>query len=437
MMTTLSRRVLLKTTIAGGMLHGFQHKARAVPSERITLGFVGLGERGTYLLKEFLREPDVQVLAICDCEDLHYREREWGSGKALGRAPACAYIDKVSGAPPVLVTSDFHEVCEHQGVDAVVVATPDHWHAICALEALKNRKDVYCEKPVVHRFREGLSICQAVKEYQRVFQTGSQQRSTAHFRQAVELIRNGVLGGIDRMEVGLPAGYQQPMGSAAVTAPPDAAVYDQWCGPAARLPFMRARYHRWWRGHSAFGGGVLMDWIGHHNDIAHWSLNLDQSGPRTVTATMWTPPPTQVYNTPWHYSIQCEFDNGVQSTIADDNALGTKWIGPEGWIHVTRGRISASDTRWLAQDFEAGPFRFEPLVSHVRNFLDCIKRRKTCVAPAEAGHRSITPGHLGYVSHQVGRSLTWNAQKQRIENDPIAQKLLVENEYRDPWHLPS
>lgn len=436
-MWTASRRQFLATSTAvGAGLLAHPTASRAAANERLNLGFVGLGERGIYLLDQFLAEPDIQVVAICDVEELHYRERDWGKGKALGRAPARDRVSKASGSPPPVITADFREVCGHPGLDAVVIATPDHWHALCTLEAIGSGKDVYCEKPVTHRFAEGQAICRAVADRGTIFQTGSQQRSLPEFRRAVELIRNGVLGGVERIEVGLPSGYEQPMGSPEIVAPPDPTAYERWCGPAEKLPYMRARHHRWWRGHSAFGGGVLMDWIGHHNDIAHWSLDLDASGPERIETTVWTPAKTAVYDTPWHYTICCDYPGGVTSTISDANAVGTKWVGPDGWIHVTRGRLTASDDRWLAADFSAGPFSLGPITSHVRNFLDGVKQRRACVAPATVGHRSITPGHLGGVSQAVGRPLVWDAAAERVVNDPEAQTLLEQNQYRSPWQLP-
>ena len=431
---SISRRQLL--AVAAGAVATRPSVLPAVAAnERITLGFIGLGERGTYLLDAFLAEPDAQIIALCDVEDLHYRELEWEKGKPFGRTPARDRVAQAYGHPPPLVTADFREVCGHDGIDAVVIATPDHWHALCTLEAIRQGKDVYCEKPVTHRFAEGQAVCRAVAAHGTIFQTGSQQRSEAEFRRAVELVRNGIVGDLERIEVGLASGYESPMGDPTVREPPDADAYARWCGPAAALPYMRARHHRWWRGHTAFGGGVLMDWIGHHNDIAHWSLDLDASGPLRVHAERWEPSATDIYDTPWHYTLRCDYPGGVTSTISDANQRGTKWIGTKGWLHVTRGKLTASDERWLARDFLAGPFRLEPAVSHVRNFLDGVKRRRPCIATAEIGHRSITPGHLGYVSHALGRPLRWEATTEQVIDDAEAQRLLEENDYRPPWQL--
>lgn len=412
------------------------------PSNRINLGVVGLGSRGFNLLHEFLAHSDARVTALCDVHKLHYRDLPWGKGPAMGRDAAqdavakCFAAGKTASDPKQLfITDDFREVCDRDDIDAVVVATPDHWHAVCTLTALAAGKDVYCEKPLTHAFAEGQAVYQEVARRNAVFQTGSQQRSDSPFRHVVELVTNGHLGKVHRVEVGLPSGYAEPMGDPTMTEPPEHLDYDLWCGPAPVLPYMRARHHRWWRGHRAYGGGVLMDWIGHHNDIAHWALGVDRLGPQRVEAVGWKFPATDVYNTPQNYEIRCTYPDGVETSIANSNDLGTRLIGEDGWVYVRRGRTEASDKRWLKAGFDPGPKKVAASPGHTRNFLDCMKSREECIAPAEVAHRSITPGHLGYVSQTVGRALTWDAKNEQITDDSEADSLLRELSYRDPWSL--
>ncbi len=407
----------------------------ASPSERITIGVIGLGSRAFNLIDALLGEKDVQIAAVCDVDSLHYRDRPWGKGTAYGRLPGKSRVEERGGTKSGLfVTSDFREVCARDDIDAIVVATPDHWHALCTLEALRNGKDVYCEKPVTHKFHEGQLVYREVAKRQAVFQTGSQQRSSPEFRRVVELARNGLLGAIKRFEVGLPPGYNEAQGDATVTDPPEHLDYDFWCGPAPMLPYMRARHHRWWRGHSAFGGGVLMDWIGHHNDIAHWALDLDESGPVRVEAINWTSPKVDIYDTPHQYEIQCEYEGGVTGSISSRHTLGVKIIGDDGWVYATRGRITASDPRWTRNDFQPGAQQVYRSDDHVRNFLDCVKSRQACIAPAETAHRSITPGHLSYVSHALARELRWDPKEEKIVADDEANQLLQAHRYREPWN---
>ena len=414
--------------------------AQAAPSERIRLGVIGLGSRGFNLIDDFLREPTAEIVAICDVDRFHYRDRPWGEGKAFGHEPARKYITEhaarkkksgIHSGPDVY--KDYREICNRSDIDAVVIATPDHWHALCTLQALKNGKDVYCEKPVTHLFREGQQVYREVKKQKAVFQTGSQQRSMREFQMAVNLVRNGHLGKIRKFEVGLPPGYEKPMGSTAIETPRKDLDYNFWCGPSEVLPLMQARFHRWWRGHRAYGGGVLMDWIGHHNDIAHWALEVDLSGPTSVNAVNWIYPETKIYNTPFQYEIRTEYPGGITGSISSRNRQGLKIIGEDGWVYVRRGRIDASQPQWFKKDFKTGSRDVPPSPGHARNFLECIKSRQACVAPAENAHRSITPGHLGYVSWQLGRALEWDPVKEVVVGDSQANQILNKVEYREGW----
>ena len=414
-------------------------RGQAAPSERIHLGVIGLGAQGSSVMRGFLTLPEARVVALCDVDEKHYRDRPWGEGALYGLIPAQERVaeyyarkDETAAGGPRVYT-DFRELCAHADLDAVVVGTPDHWHALCVLEALKRGKDVYCEKPLTHWFREGQRVYREVAKRKAVFQTGSQQRSDQRFRHAVELVRNGHIGEVERVEVGLPPGYAKCQGDTAVEAPPDHLDYEFWCGPSPKLPYMRARHHRWWRGHTAYGGGTLMDWIGHHNDIAHWGLGLDGSGPVEVEAVNWVYIDTDIYNTPRQFEIRCTYPTGVTSTISSRNRLGTKWIGDEGWVFVSRSGIQASDERWTGPDFDAGPIKVYDSPSHPQNFLDSIKARKDCVAPAETAHRSITPGHLGYVSQALRRALRWDAEREVVPGDEEANRLLNRVDYRAPW----
>lgn len=407
---------------------------KAAPSERITVGVIGLGSRGFNLLDDILNSSGAQIVAVCDVDTLHYRDQAWGKGRKFGLQSGQEYIDQKTGSKSgVSTTRNFRDICARDDIDAVVVATPDHWHALCTLEALRAGKDVYCEKPVTHTFREGQAVYREVAKQNAIFQTGSQQRSDWRFRRAVELARNGHLGTIHTIEVGLPPGYDKPQGDPTVSKPSEHLDYDFWCGPAPMLPYMRARHHRWWRGHRAFGGGVLMDWIGHHNDIAHWALDIDLSGPVKVEAVGWTFPETEIYNTPYQYAIQCEYASGVKSSISSQNKIGTRLIGDQGWVFVARGSIEASQSAWTNTSFDPGSEKVYASDDHMRNFLSGVRTRQPCICPAETGHRSITPGHLAYVSQSVGRPLRWDPQSETIIGDQAANELLQQQHYRQPW----
>ena len=440
-----SRRGFLKGALAAAatplaLSASAQAHDRPAPSERIGVGVVGLSSRGVNLLEAFLREPACQVVALCDVDRLHYRDSPWGVGPARGLETAGNTVAKyyADGQRPAsrsaFQTGDFRELCARADVDAVVIATPDHWHARITIEALRAGKDVYCEKPVTHLFPEGQVVYREVAQRKAVFQAGSQQRSDARFRHAVEMVRNGHIGAVKRVEVGLPEGYNAPMGDTTITEPPDHLDYDFWCGPSEALPYMRARHHRWWRGHRAYGGGVLMDWIGHHNDIAHWGMGMERSGPRRVEAVGWEMAATDIYNTPYQYTVRCEYEGDITSEISSRHRTGCKWIGEDGWLFVNRETIEASNAEWTKRGFDPGPIKVYASDNHVGNFLDCVKSRNECIAPAEIAHRSVTPGHLGYVSHALGRALTWDPAEERFE-DEAANTVLQAMHYRAPWSL--
>jgi len=436
------RRDFLIASGAGlsGLTLAANARARSA-NDRLQVGVIGLGSRGFNLINELVKHRnEARIVAICDVDATHYRDRPWGEGNGFGLIPAAKTIEAVyakqgieGSADHVSRHSDYRELLARPEVDAVVIATPDHWHARCTLDAIAAGKDVYCEKPVTHLFSEGQTVCREVEKRKAVFQTGSQQRSDWRFRRAVELARNGLLGDIHTIKVGQQAGYANPMGETKLVKVPKQLDYDFWCGPSPVLPYMRARHHRWWRGHRAYGGGVLMDWIGHHNDIAHWALGMDQSGPQEVVAVDWTFPDTDVYDTPVQYTIRCRYRGGVTSTISTANTPGLELIGSLGSVYVNRGKLRASDQRWVSSGFNPGPIKVTASDDHMGNFLQSVRSRQKTIAPAEAGHRSITPGHLGYVSHALGRSLQWDAVNERVVDDDEANRLLHKASYRAPW----
>lgn len=421
-------------------------QGRPAPGNRIAVGVIGLGSRGMNVMTNFLGHDDVQIVAVCDVHDRHYRDREWGSkGEVFGREPAKAKVEqhyaKLAGKATFQgcqTHTDFRELCAREDLDAIIVATPDHWHALCTLEALRRGKDVYCEKPVTHLFAEGQAVYREVAKRKAVFQTGSQQRSEIRFHIAVETVLNGLIGKVKEVEVGLPTGYAQALTQhTQPSEPPPGLDYDFWCGPGEKLPYVFARHHRHWRWQLTWGGGQIGDWIGHHNDIAHWALGMDHSGPDEVEAVGWTQPATPLYNAPVNFEIRCKYRGGIVSSISNKHPMGTKWIGENGWVAVDRERMQASQREWIRESFDRGPIKITGSRDHVRNFLDATRSRQPCIAPAETGHRSITPGHLGLLSHLLGRPLRWNPETETIIGDPEAQAKLLALPYRAPWQMPA
>jgi predicted dehydrogenase len=410
------------------------------PSKQIVMGFIGVGWMGEGNLNSFLGQRDCRVVAIADVDANHLK-------KAMGHVNDHYKNKDCKGY------KDFREVIARNDIDAVCISTPDHWHSIPAIEAAKARKDIYCEKPLSHSFAEGVAMVEAAQKNKRIWQTGSWQRSVANFRQGAELVLNGYIGKVKRVEVGLPSGHADFAGTGNKhpdSDPPKEVDYDLWVGPAEMIPFNACRFHKNWRWHYNFGGGQLLDWIGHHADIGHWGLSNpkygcgpdDQIGPLEVAAKAEFPPKDAVWNTATKYRVECKYPNDIEFIVAgghSDIHGGTKWIGANGWVHVDRGVFETSDPKWK-EEIQKREQKKDLTVllpvspGHQREFLDCVKSRQRTLTPAEIAHRSQTPGHLGYIASVVGRVLKWDAAKQDFIGDAEASKLLS-RPMRAPWHL--
>jgi predicted dehydrogenase len=400
------------------------------PSKRITLGIVGCGNQGTSNMRDFLRLKDCQVVAACDVDKKHLQNAVNIVNKQYNNQDCKAY-------------HDYREVMARTDIDAVMIALPDHWHALAAVEAARHKKDIYGEKPLARTIADQQAIVAAVREHKRIWQTGSWQRSQAIFRKAAEIVRNGLIGKVTRVEVGLPAGNRNSGNvaeSMSPSDPPPELDYDTWIGPARMMPYIQGRTHRNWRWNYNTGGGQLMDWIGHHCDIAHWGCDFDNSGPSEIEGHGEFPPKDAVWNTCTTYRIELRYPRGIAMTIAGghkDIRPGTKWIGTDGWVYVERGVFEASNEDW--RDFRTLPddlrkVKLYESSNHWQNFLDCVKSRKPTVTPVETAHHSAIPGHLGLISMLVGRKLKWDVQSERILDDAEASQLLTRS-YRPPWSL--
>jgi len=341
-------------------------------------------------------------------------------------------------------------------IDAVMLAVPDSWHALIATEAARNKKDIYGEKPLARTIAEQQAIVRAVQKNKRIWQTGSWQRSVDNFWYACELVRNGLIGHVTHVEVGLPGGQNEGHpGFSGIpeqngcTAPPAELDYDFWIGPAEMVPYVQCRIHGNWRWNYNTGGGQLTDWIGHHCDIAHWGLGFDNTGPSEVEVVHAEFPPAHaIWNTSPKYRISAKYlsrvtgyPNDVQMTLAgnySDIKMGCKWIGSEGWVWVDRGGFDSSDARWKNQKNrlpeELRKVKLYQSTNHWRNFLECVKSRQSTITPVETAHHSAIPGHLGLISMLTGRKLKWDVASEQILDDPDAAMLLT-RAYRAPWRL--
>jgi len=397
------------------------------PSERVTLATVGVGWMGGDHLTEFLKIPAARIVAVCDVDEEHLATGKYKVDLKYGDQGCATY-------------RALEEVFSRRDIDAVTLALPDHWHALAATQAARAGKDIYGENPLAHNFHEGRAIREAVRRYQRIWQTGSWQRSRENFRRAVELVRNGRIGKVRRVEVGLPAGHTDFAKTKELmkfTDPPPILNYDRWLGPAPEAPYCPARVHKNWRWNLDYGGGQLMDWIGHHGDIAHWGLGFDSTGPVEVEGSGVYPPRDALYNTATKYYITAKYAEGVTMIIAGGYPgirSGTKWIGDEGWIWVDRGGLEAEPAKVLTSVIQPTEIQIPKSPGHYQEFIDCVKSRQPTHTPAEVALRSATPGWLGQIAMLPGRKIKWDPVKEEIIGDPEASRLLS-REMRWPWRL--
>ena len=437
-MKQMDRRHFLKTVaVAGGAaVAGFPTIVRAsalgkdgavAPSDRIVMAGIGFGMMGPDNMANFLEKPEVQWVAVCDLD-------------TVPLAMAKGMADKKYGNNACATYHDFRELYRRKDLDAVSIAVPDHWHAILSIAALRAGLDVYGEKPLTHNLREGRALCDAVKRYGRVWQTGSWQRSVENFHQAAELVRNGRIGKIKRIEVGLPSGHYDfagTFGQEALVPPPQNLDYEYWVGPAPWWPYCKARVHMNWRWNMDFGGGQYMDWIGHHLDIAHWGMGWDETGPVEIEATG-EYPTSGIYNSPTRYYVKAKYADGTPMVLAggyDEIWSGTKWIGEYGWVWVDRGQFETEPASLKREVIGPEEIRLYKSRDHHQNFLDCVRSRGKTITPAETAHRSASVGHLGVIAMEVGRTIKWDPVTETIIGDPEAERLLGHS-YRKPWQLP-
>jgi predicted dehydrogenase len=391
------------------------------PSEKITIGCIGMGGMGRGDMRNFLQHQVAKVVGVCDVDVNHLNQ-------------AREEVDQKYGNHDCATYSDFREVIARKDIDALVLALPDQWHAIPAIMGAQAGKDIYAEKPLAYTIREGRSMVDAVEKYGIVWQTGSQQRSDARFRFACELVRNGRIGEVKNVTVGLPRWNSIRQGvSAKPEQIPAGFDYNMWLGPAPWAPYSPARCHWNFRWISDYSGGQITDWAGHHCDIAQWGMGTEETGPTEVQGYgKW--PSDELFDTVEDYGFVCRFRQGFTMTVTGRFENGLRFEGRDGWIFVNRSRIEASPTSILESTIGANEIRLYRSNDHRGNFLDCIKSRRECVAPARIAQRSISIGHLGVIAIKLGRKLHWDPEKEMFIDDPEADRLLS-RPMRSPWHL--
>jgi predicted dehydrogenase len=385
--------------------------------DRVGLGLVGLGGQGLFHLNLLTDH----LVAICDVDRNH--------------------VDRAAKLVPAAKRyADYRKLLEQQDVDAVLIATPDHWHALPTIHACQAGKDVYCEKPLSLTVVEGRKMVEAARRHKRIVQTGTQQRSESHFRIAGDLVRGGRLGKIREVRVGIPGCNVrwQPVPDA---EPPAYLDYDVWLGPAPKRPYNINRIHYNFRFFWDYSGGQMTNWGAHHIDIAQWALGMDGSGPVAVSGTA-EYHPERWFEVPVRGRVTLTYANGVTLIVGQQQAdapLGVTFEGSDGRLFVTRGKIAGT-----CPGFEPPPpvvgheaekqLHSQNARNHHRDFFDAVRSRKPPLCDVEIGHRSATVCHLANIASRLGRAIRWDPQAERILDDAEAAAM-CSRPYRAPWTL--
>ena len=356
-----------------------------------------------------------EMRAICDVDDgnLAQAKRSW---------------------PKADTFKDFRKVMERDDVHVVLCGTPDHWHTLVSMAALRAGKDVYCEKPLTLTIEEGQKLVETSRTTGRILQTGSQQRSDRNFRLACELVRNGRIGKLKNAVVGLPTGPRE--GPFSPSPVPPGLDWDLWLGQCPKVDYVRQRCHGTFRYWYDYSGGMMTDWGAHHLDIVQWANGTERSGPVEIEGKSLVEMIPGGFETASQYDLKYTYANGVtvhcKSEAPDNVPNGVKFEGAAGWIFVTRGRIQASDPALLNEPLPASAEKLYVSRDHMGNLFECVRSRKQPICEAEIGHRSVSVCHLGVISIRLGRKLRWDPAKERFVNDAEADKRIA-RERRKPW----
>jgi predicted dehydrogenase len=444
------RREFIKTAVKGvvassAMVAGFPTIVpssvfgQKAPSNRINVGAIGNGRISRiHDMPNIWRYDNARIMAVCDLDS---------NRVADAKTLVNGYYSKKTGRPYDGVTgySDYRELLANKDVDAVVISTPDHWHAILGIRAVEAGKDVYLQKPASLTIAEGRALSNAVQRTGRILQLGSQQRSTPQFRYAAELVLNGRIGKLQSVEVGLPG---DPSGDEEPEMPtPKNLNYEMWLGSTPYVYYTEKRVHPQvgydrpgWLRCEQFGAGMITGWGAHHVDSAHWGMGTEYTGPVEISG--WAEFPKKgLWNVHGKFKTEGVYANGVKMTISGDFPNGVKFIGNEGWLFVSRGneKVTNSDPASKLKDPEALAASDPKIITSVigqdeihlykseeqhGNWLDCIKSRLQPIAPVEVGHRSCSTCLLHHIAMKLPRKLLWGPMKERFKNDDEANSML-------------
>lgn len=407
--------------------------SRQAPSDTMLLGCIGVGRQGLADMQELIYrglEGQARVVAVCDVDAHRLENAQWLAEKIyateLGR----------SGYKSCYGYRDFRDLLAREDIDGVLIVTPDHWHAPVAVAAANAGKDIYLEKPLTYSIAEGQKLVRAVRQNKRIFQVGSQQRSSVYFRTACELTRNRRIGKLQTIRVWLP--QDQGAGDPRPAPVPKNLNYDFWLGPAAEAPYAEDRVHPQmscnrpgWLQIEQYCRGMITGWGSHMNDIAQWGNGTDDTGPVEIEAKAEFPG-RGLFDVHTVFHAEVKYANGVRLIMDTGDPAGVRFEGDAGWIFVIREQIEASDREILRQKVGDNEIKLYQSNNHMKNFLECMRSRRDPAAPVEVGHRSNTVCVLAHIAMKLGRRLQWNPQVERFVDDDEANRWL-DYPHREPW----
>ncbi|MBN2182178.1 MAG: Gfo/Idh/MocA family oxidoreductase [Sedimentisphaerales bacterium] len=381
------------------------------PGNRITMGMVGMGLQMGGHLRGMLGRSEVQVLAVCDVDRNKLQSAKNSVERAYARATTAGTYKGCDAY------NEYERICERPDIDAVFICTPDHWHAMISLAAVKSGKDVFCQKPMTLTIREGRMVSDACKRYGTIYQVGSQQRSNWAFRKACEIVRNGKIGKVHTIYARL--GQFAPPMTLPEEPVPDGFDYDRWLGPTPWYPYnserVKADFGGGWRRFWEYGSRKNGDWGAHHFDIIQWALGMDDSGP-----VKFVPKGCNGAEYQTHY-----YANGIKvlRDYPDTGGHMIRFIGTDGEVLVSRdNRIDTKPAELLQAPLLPDEIHLYESIDHDGNWLDCIRTRKKTICDAEIGHRTATICHLNAIAERLGRQIEWDPTEEKILNDPAAER---------------
>jgi predicted dehydrogenase len=442
-----SRRSFIKATLAFPAIVPSSVFGQNAPSNRINIGAIGVGRISRAHDLPGIWQHDVsRIMAVCDLDSNRVE---------LGKAFINAHYAETTGKPYNGVTGyhRYQDLLANKDIDAVVISTPDHQHALCAVAAVRAGKDVYLQKPASLTIAEGRYLSDTVQKSGRIFQIGSQQRSWKQFHRACELVRNGRIGQLKHVEIGLPG---DPSGPEAPEIPvPKNLNYDAWLGSTPVKYYTEMRVHPQadfgrpgWLRCEQFGAGMITGWGAHHVDTAHWGMDTERTGPIEIWGTAEFPT-SGLWDVHGKFKTDAIYANGMTMSISGDYPNGIKFYGSEGWIFVTRDELVtpsdpgspaaaeplvASNPKILTSVIGANEIHLYESAEHHGNWLDCIRSRKETAAPVEIAHRACSTCLLHHIAMKTKRRLHWDPAKERFMNDDAANAMLSRPQ-RAPYTL--